>query len=110
MNVYKSDRIRFAVVKKLVLPVLAYGEVRFTVEEAKSKAFPFATHQHIRQALQAQKPLEIYGITWVQTEGYAIQHQELKWTWDPESRILQKMAAKPLYSVEDLLRDSNWRW
>ena len=110
MIVYKADRIRFAVVKALVLPVLDYGEVRFTVEEAKSKAFPFAPHQQIRQALQARKPLEMYGITWVQTEGYAIQHQEFKWTWEPESRILQKLAAEPLYSVEDLLRDSNWRW
>ena len=57
----RAAPIRFAAVKSFVLPVLDDGEVRFTIADACTKLpFPFAQHQHIRGALEAEKPLAIY--------------------------------------------------
>ena len=104
----RADRIRFAAVKSFVLPVLDDGEVRFTIADACTKLpFPFAQHQHIRGALQAEKPLAIYGIAWVQADGYATQHQEIKWTWDPKDRILNRILSEG-WSVENVLQEAYW--
>ena len=83
------------------------GEVRFTIAEVKPLV-PFARHQEVRSALTAQKPLENFGITWVQSEGYATHHQEIKWTWDRWNKVLLDVSRGE--SVEMALRRGAVWW
>ena len=91
----KAGSIRLIAITTYVLPNIEDRSVRFSIKEIHDLArqvLGWSTQQqHVRGALAAKKPLEFFGITWVNQEGPATQYQEVHWTWDPNHYILQAL-------------------
>lgn len=89
-----AERIRAAVVGKLVLSDPDAHEAWFTVGEVKTWV-PWAQQPAILAAVTAMKPLAEFGIAWTQQSGFnANQGQEIKWTWDAEKVRRQLSTLK----------------
>ena len=48
---------------------------------------------NVRGALTARTPLDVLGITWVAQDGPSTQHQEIRWTWDPDTAVIRYIAG-----------------